>query len=243
MTQRKKSLSFLGIAVMAALLAIAPAGAEGRGGQERPDRATGKEAAHGGLTQTVHTHSEPFGSPSGADLLFGTDPLGFPITEGSFRYSSVACEDPAPFNDVALRFHPEYPGVDSPAKVRYLVEGTVTDVSESGDRATVEGTITTILCEGPNLEQEGDRYFVDFEGMLVRTSDNEAQLRGGTFEITGGTGRFQDLSGQGSIKGRFTCLPPVLQRNNAQSCADLGAFSDAIFRLTGSFADPTVDNA
>ena len=42
------------------------------------------------------------------------------------------------------------------------------------------------------------------------------------------------------MKGEFTCLPAILQREGAGSCAELGVFSDAIFRLRGSYADPTV---
>ena len=222
----KKSL-FFALALVASVAITAPAGAQ-------PNDT--RNGARGGLSQTAHTHSRQFGSPSGAPTLFPTDPLEFPVTEGHFSYSSVPCNRPAPFNDAALVFHPGYPGVRSPAAVRYLIDGTVSEISATGDRGTVEGTITTILCENG---QEGDRYFVSFEGRFRVTSENEAVIQGGTFRIVGGTGRFADLTGQGSIKGSFTCLPPVLQRNRAEDCADLGAFSDAVFRLKGHFADPT----
>lgn len=37
----------------------------------------------------------------------------------------------------------------------------------------------------------------------------------------------------------FTCLPPVLERHDAENCEDLEAFSDAAFNLRGNFHDPT----
>lgn len=147
----------------------------------------------------------------------------------------MSCEDPARFNDVALNFNPDYPGIEDPAPVRHLVEGTVTETTESGDRGTIEGTITTILCEDG---EEGDEIHIEYEVRFRRTSDDQIRVTG-TFQIVGGTGEFADLSGQGSITGEFTCLPGVLERQDADSCADLGAFSDAVFRLKGHYQDPT----
>lgn len=195
--------------------------------------------ARGEISLDVHTHSSKFGSPSGRPTLFQTTPLPFPITKGAnFSYSSIQCKFPAPFNDKALNFTPDYPGITDPAAVRFLVEGTVTKTMQSGERGTVKGTITTFLCEGG---QEGDQIFIEFEAQFVVTSENVATVEG-TFRITGGTGRFENITGSGSFTGDpgFTCLPPVLQRNQAENCADLGAFSDAVFDLRGSFQDPTV---
>ncbi len=203
-----------------------------RGGEDQ-------QGARGEISLDVHTHSSEFGSPSGRPTLFETTPLPFAITKGAnFSYSAIPCEFPAPFNDRALNFTPDYPGIEDPAAVRYLVEGTVTKAMRSGERGTVKGTITTFLCEG---KQEGDKIFIEFEAQFVVTSENVATVEG-TFRITGGTGRFEDITGSGSFTGDpgFTCLPPVLRRNQAENCADLGAFSDAVFDLRGSFQDPTV---
>ncbi len=217
------------LALLAPLAAISPASAQ----QNQSQR-----GARGGIAVDVHVHSSEFGSPSGVPTLFETDPLEFPITEGPFSYSAIPCSSPAPFNDVGLKFNPDYPGITDPAPVRYLVEGTVTEVTPSGDRGRIEGTITTILCE--DGEESENVFFTEFEARFRVTSENEAKVTGGRFEITGGTGVFADLTGSGSFRGRFTCLPPVLARNGAENCAELGAFSDAIFDLRGSFKDPTV---
>ncbi len=229
-----KKWSLLALALVASLTLIAPAGA---------GEAARRGGARGGISLDVHTHSRQFGSPSGRPTLFPTNPLEFPITEGAFSYSAIPCRFPAPFNDAGLKFNPDYPGIEDPAPVRYLVEGTVTEVTASGDRGRIEGTITTILCEGG--KESENVFFTDFTGRFIVRSENEARVVGGTFEITGGTGLFADLTGRGAFKGDpgFTCVPPVLARNGAENCADLGAFSDAVFDLRGSYFDPTVPTA
>lgn len=230
-------LAFLA-AVVAVFAVAAPASAQ-------------QDVASGAIEMTVHTHSSEYGGPGQAPLLAGdTDPLQHPISEQSFSYSSVSCADPAPFNDVALNFNPDYPGIEDPASVRHVVEGDVTDVSQSGKVGTVEGTLTTYLCENG---EEGDRIDFSFDGKLVQTSDNDAQFRG-RFTIEGGTGQFADMTGRGSMAGRLTCLPTILEREGAESCAELGEFSDAVFfrgeqtdpvpgdvtgGLKGSYTDPT----
>ena len=182
----------------------------------------------GRFTFRPHTHSSEFGAPSGSPTLFPTNPVPAPITEGSYSYSSISCENPAPFNDVSLDFNPDYPDLTEPASTRSLIELTVTD-AEAG---TVEGTITTIVCE------TGEQIFFSFNGEFTSTSDNNAAYRG-TFEITGGTGSFSDLSGSGVFRGNLTCLPEILEQQGATSCADLGVYSDAVMTLRGSFSDPT----
>ncbi|MDQ3679237.1 MAG: hypothetical protein M3378_01585 [Actinomycetota bacterium] len=218
-----RRLVLLAVALVASLAATAPASAQDR-----------REPVTGQFSMSVHTHSRQFGSPSGVETLFPTNPLEHPVRSGGFSYSSIPCSSPAPFNDRALVFAPGYPGIGSgPLAVRHRVQGVVT-TSESGDSGTVRGTITTILCQ--NGQETKDRIRFRFEGQFVVTSQNEAVVTG-TFRILGGTGSFAGLDGEGSITGRFTCLPPALQRAGAQDCADLGAFSDAIFDLQGSYAN------
>lgn len=215
------------LALLAPFLVLAPAAAKPPAEQE---------GASGKFSLTVHTHSSEFRGPGGAPLLRATDPLSFEMTEGeSFSYASVECESPAPFNDVALDFSPDYPGLDDPLPVRHVVEGTIVSIDESGQTGEVEGTITTFLCENG---EETDQIVFEFEGTFTRTSDNQVRFSG-TFTIEGGTGRFADITGEGKITGEFTCLPRILENEGASSCADLGVFSDFIAQLSGTFADPT----
>lgn len=213
----------------------------------------GKDKASGGIDVTVHTHTSGLGGPGGAALLTDTDPLSFPVQEESFSYASVPCSKSAPFNNRALEFNPDYPGIDDPASARFITEGEVTDVSKNGKKADVEGTITMFLCE---KGQEGDQIEFAYDGKLIVRSDNLAAVRG-KFDIVGGTGRFEGIDGQGSLHGRLTCLERVLERveGEPENCAEAGMFTDAVFfrgpkddpspaditgGLKGHYEDPTV---
>lgn len=223
----KKQLSALALALVVPLGASTPVAAQHRDGT----------TARGTISMSVHTHSSEFGGPSGPGTLFETTPLPFPPSEASFSYSSIPCERPAPFNDTALVFQPGYPGVASPAAVRHFIEGTLTPTGRSADQGVVRGTITTILCE--NRVQQPDQMSFAFRGRYRLVSDNQIVLTG-TFRLVGGEGRFADMRGAGSLEGEITCLPPILAREDAANCAELGAFSDAVLRLGGTFVDPTV---
>jgi hypothetical protein len=189
-----------------------------------------EEGVSGRFTFRPHTHTSGL-TPSGDPTLVATDPAPVPLDEGTFTYSSLSCEDPAPFNDVSLDFNPSYPGIDDPASTRSVIEITVVD-AEAG---TVEGTVTTFLCENG---QETDQIVYAFEGTTTAVSDNQAALVG-TFEVVSGTGPFADLEGSGRLRGALTCLQPVLEQAGAESCADLGFYSDAVMTLRGQFSDPT----
>ncbi len=196
-----------------------------------PALAQTEDQNDGAFVMSAHAHSE-FGSPGGADLLFDADALDYDFEEGeNFSYSSIECDEPAPHNDRALRIAPDYPGVDNPDAVRHDIDGTVTEYD--GRTGTIEGTITTVHCDS------GDEIHFDYEARFVEAGD-KLQIRGGTWEITGGTGIFSDLEGEGRLTGQLTCLPLVLERHEADSCEELGAYSDAVLRLHGQWSDETV---
>ena len=219
----KKGYVIFALALVALFALSAPASA-----QNSPE-----SGLSGQMSLSVHAHSSQF-----TDTLFGTNPLDYPVTEGDqFSYSSIPCSRPAPFNDRSLSFNPDYPGIEDPASTRHFIEGTITDLDESGRTGTIEGTITTILCV--DGEESESTITTAFEGRFVQTSDNELRIVG-NYEIVDGTGIFEDLEGSGRIRGSLTCLPGTLERTGAESCAELGVFSDAVFQLRGSFEDPTV---
>ncbi|HEV3402008.1 MAG TPA: hypothetical protein VG078_09340 [Acidimicrobiales bacterium] len=191
-----------------------------------------------------------FGTPSGQPTTVPTDPLAIPVSPGDhFLYSTITCASPfPPWNSFGLHFTPDYPGIADPASVRHEFEGTVTYAS--GNRGTIRGTITSYLCEGG---VRTDQIVVSYQAAFAPTSARSVPLLGGGpvpttgglvfrggAHIVGGTGRFADLRGGGTLMGQFTCLASTLQRNGAQSCADLGAFSEVPFQLRGRFVDPTV---
>jgi hypothetical protein len=238
---KKRSL-FLALAIIASLFVSAPASAQENDAQDG--------VSGGFAVQQGRAHSSQFGTPMGLPTLFETTPLEFDFEEGdSFSYSSAACEFRLRFNDTSLIFGGRgFPGVPSPGPAAYLLEGAVTETNASDDRGTVEGTLTIIRCaeagDGGQAEIEAGRIFVDYRAKIANKSANTLQLRGGTFQITGGTGMFDDISGQGSFRGTLTCLAGTLDNEGVppgtDNCAELGVFSDAAFDLRGSFRDPTV---
>jgi hypothetical protein len=213
---RKTSL-LVALAFLGSFATVGPAAAA------KPPSSDG--GASGNLSLTVHAHSSQF-----TDTLFPTSPVPFPVTEpSSGTYSSIPCSRPAPFNDTALDFTPDFPGVEDPASVRHFVEVALTPTQ--GNKGTIEGEITTILCV--DGEESENQLFITFAGTYKQTA-GEVRFKG-TFEITGGTGVFEDITGEGAITGTLTCLA---SRN--ATCAQLGVLSDAVFSLQGSFSDPTV---
>jgi hypothetical protein len=235
---------FVAVALGASLLAFAPTGV---GAEPRPPGAKGTITLEG-LTLA----GTQFGTPSGLPTTVATDPLAIPVTKGdTFTYSTITCASPfPPFNRVGLHFDPDYPGLADPASVRHDLRGTVISATPSGNHAVVKGTITSFLCEGG---VRTDQIVSRFTAALRPTTDTSVVLKGGgpvpttgglelrgRFHIINGTGRFADLHGNGELTGQFTCLPRTLQRNEAQSCEQLGAFSEVPFQLQGRFKDPTV---
>ncbi len=232
----RRTLLFAAAALIAPLVTMAPAGAA------PPDTQDGTKGSVSidvvGLTSTV-------GTPSGAPTLVPTTGLDIPVTQGSdFSFSSIECSSgPAPFNEVGLEFSPDFPGLEDPAPIRSVVEGTVTDVNPSGG-GTIEGSITTFLCENG---EETDQIVTSFSARFRPTPDDQVVLMGGTLETTGGlalngkftiteaTGQFEGLTGEGRLRGQLTCLPVTLVRNEATDCADLGLFSEALLDLDGRF--------
>ena len=212
----RKKLLFVAMALVASLSTLSPAAAA------KPPASEG--GASGNISLTVHAHSSQF-----TDTLFPTSPVPFPVTEPSTgTYSSIPCSQPAPFNDTALDFSPDFPGIEDPASVRHFVDVALTPTQ--GNKGTIEGEITTILClDGQESENQ---LFIAFEGTYKQTG-GEVRFQG-TFEITGGTGVFEDITGEGTITGALTCLA-----SREATCAQLGVLSDAVFSLQGTFSDPT----
>lgn len=232
----RRTLLFVAAAFLAPLITMAPASAAPPDAQDGTKGSVSIDVV--GLTSTV-------GTPSRAPTLVPTTGLEIPVTEGSnFSFSSIECSSgPAPFNEVGLEFSPDFPGLEDPAPIRSVVEGTVTDVNPSGG-GTIEGSITTFLCENG---EETDQIVTSFTARFRPTSDDQVVLMGGTLETTGGlglngkftiteaTGQFEGLNGDGRLRGQLTCLPITLMRNEATDCADLGLFSEALLDLDGRF--------
>ena len=188
-----------------------------------------------------------YGTPSGLPTEWATDPLLIPSVGGDrFSYSTITCQSPfPPWNNVGLRFNPDYPGITDPASVRHEFEGMVTRI-RSVNRGTIEGTITTYLCVGG---QRADQIVTSYTANFRPTSDTSVELESnpvptkgglafnGRFRIIGGTGRFADIRGHGALMGQFTRLGT---RPGSPSELSPPGYSEVPFQLRGGFRDPTV---
>lgn len=156
-------------------------------------------------------------------------------SDGEFRYTAIPCKGNAPLNNISSNL-PTYgtriPGSRSPASTRaHPIEFSV-----SGDQ--IRGKIDFTVCKlapGPVTDEqadaERDKIIVTFQALHSRQTSEESDWKG-TFEIVGGTGRYANLTGQGSIQGYFFCYDP-------KGCsANDARLRDLQFTLNGAYVDP-----
>ena len=257
----KRRAIFIVLALIAALAAVAPATAkQGKEQGKAQGKAQGKTAARGAIIiEGLTLAGTQFGTPSGQPTTVPTDPVSIPVAKGdTFTYSTITCASAfPPWNSFGLHFEPDYPGVsegatDQGASVRHELRGSVTKSKPDGT-GKVRGTIHSFLCEnGVRTDQIVSRYKARFTpttatsvplvgGGPVPTTGGLALT--GRFKIVDGTGRFEDLKGQGRMIGQLTCLAQSLTRNAKSSCTALGGYSEVPFQLRGRYRDPTVPGA
>ncbi len=117
-------------------------------------------------------------------------------------------------------------------------------VAETDDGAEIEGDISFTLCKlGPGRprnrtpvpDEEKPRFDVTFTGDVERFGPETAHWSG-TFEIVGGTGRYEELTGSGTISAYLLCFNPA-------GCAAEGqGYRDAQFILAGRYSTPELDS-
>lgn len=220
---RRPQIVLGSLVATAVLLVAGPANAEA-------------QRLNGDVSISVHTHSDP-------GLLFPTSRLGSDFARGdTFAYSSRTCAESAPFNEIGLDFDPNFPGIDSAtgvAAVRHLAQGRIVAVKRGGDKGTILGTIKSVVCVTRNGARvsSGDALVMSYSARFRRTSDNELYLKGRFwFSPTRSTGKFEDITGRGSLEAQLTCLGHA-RNPAAPSCERLGHFTDFV-GLRGNTAAP-----
>jgi hypothetical protein len=235
------------VALLASMAAVTAASAKPGKSNAGGNRPTKGAIIIEGLTLA----GTQYGTPSGQPTTVATDPVSIPVRRGdTFTYSTITCATAfPPWNSFGLHFAPDLAGVDEGAmdkgaSVRHELSGTITK-SRSDGSGKVRGTITTYLCEnGMRTDQIVSRY----KAKLAPSTATSVALVGGgpvpttgglgltgKFKIVGGTGRFDDLKGHGTMTGQLTCLPQSLTRNMKASCTALGGFSEVPFQLSGRY--------
>lgn len=157
-------------------------------------------------------------------------------SNGEFVYRAIPCSGNAPMNNISSNL-PTYnsliPGSRSPASTRsHPFRFSVRD-------GKMSGSIQLTVCKlgpGPTKDEVADasrdRIMIGFQADSDRRTGEETVFTG-TFRIAGGTGRYEKLAGDGSIRGYFMCFDP-------KGCAEgnRGQFRDMQFILEGKFSDP-----
>ncbi len=231
-----KRLAVLGVAAL--LLAACPQAEE----EEPTPAVTPTPAAEGGTFNVIAMAHSTGTTPRGADVPMEANPWDGE-SEGTFSYSAIACADDAPINDISTNlatFNSKLEDSRSPASTRmHPIEFQVTEVTEDGE-GQLEGTIALTVCQPrPGAvtddvpDEQRDRIDFDWTADFQRTSPEEVAFRG-TFDIRGGTGIYQDLTGSGDIAGYVMCLGDV-------DCADVGEYRDIQIAMVGSYDHPQLD--
>ena len=243
----KPKVTLASLVLLVSLAAAAPAAAKPGKSDAGGNRPAKGEIIIEGLTLA----GTQYGTPSGQPTTVATDPVSIPVTRGdTFTYSTITCASAfPPWNSFGLHFEPDLAGVDEGAtdqgaSVRHEISGTVTKARSNGT-GKIRGTVTTYLCEnGMRTDQIVSRY----KAKLTPTTATSVALVGGgpvpttgglaitgKFKIVDGTGRFDELSGHGTMTGQLTCLPQSLTRNMKASCTALGGFSEVPLQLRGRY--------
>ena len=181
-----------------------------------------------GLAAMVHTHDWPTNAAVAA--WDGK-------SNGEFVYSAIPCSGNAPMNNISSNL-PTYnaliPGSRSPASTRsHPFKFTVRD-------GKMTGSIQLTVCKlgpGPTKDEIADasrpRITITFQAQASQRTGEETVFSG-AFKVAGGTGRYEKLTGEGTIRGYFMCFDP-------KGCAEgnKGYFRDMQYVLEGKFSDPS----
>jgi hypothetical protein len=157
--------------------------------------------------------------------------------DGTFAYRAMSCSASAAHVNNNSSDLPSYnariPGSRVPASTR------ANPMQFTVKEGSVQGTIDLTVCQlAPGAvaddrdDEEREKIFIEFEATPERYSAEEAALQG-EFRITGGTGPYSDLSGQGDIRAYFFCY-------SAEGCQRKKTlYRDSLFVMQGSYFDPT----
>lgn len=212
-------------AAAAATLAAGPAGAQDT------------RAVRGDFSLQAMAHQ----STAQAPTLFNVRPWNG-RSLGRFSYRSIPCSGNAPVNNISSdlpSYNTRVAGSRAPSSTRLH---NLTFRVVQGKRGKVMlGTTSIVVCQlrsgpTPNPDPVSDevksRIRVTWRARFVRNNVESVRFRG-TFRLVGGTQRYEDLTGTGTIAGYLFCFAP------AGCAASGGRFQDAQVSMQGSYRDPT----
>ena len=189
-----------------------------------------QQGASGDFVLQAMTHTPDW--PSAKDVVPWDG-----VSDGSFTYRAIPCSGNAPLNNISSNL-PTYSnriaGARSPASTRaHPMKFTV-------EKGLMKGTIAFTICKltpGPtpatDETKDADRPKINIEFTARTTKVNAEELVfKGEFRIASSTGRYQKLTGSGTISGYMFCYDP-------KGCvANQGRFRDMQFVIEGAYSDP-----
>ncbi len=175
-----------------------------------------------------------------------TNPWDGSRAPGRFTYRSIPCTGPAPVNNISSDL-PSYgarvQGSRTPSSLRAHPFRIRVRRARQGRRSGWElvGRMMLTVCQlrggpvpAPDPVPDADKPKIDvrFKARFKRLSVENLHWKG-TFRLSGGTGRYSDLTGTGQIAGYFFCFNP-------QGCANTGGkYLDGQLVMQGDYRDPT----
>lgn len=229
---KRAVIAILSLVVFTALIA----------GAQAEDRARSAQSGGGGVSGNFQllamVHST---DAQNENRLIETPWNG--VISGNFRYRSRPCTANAPVNNLSSNL-PSYNGRVNgsrlPASTRLQPLSFSVLRTKKGTRV-IGGTAEIVVCQltsGPTAnpdpvpDAQKPRIRISFKAPYTRET-TESTSYGGSFKILGGTGRYEDLTGSGTIQGNFFCL-------GARRCEQRGgAQFDGQVTLQGTYQDPT----
>lgn len=209
------------------------------GAQDSPAKPTSGPFS---LVMMIHTNKGD--APARFGPIPPTRPWNGVAQDGQFSYSSIPCTGNAPVNNIASdlpTYNGRVEGSRAPASMRAHPFRFRVKQLKSGKGKVISGRIDFTVCKlggGPNAapdpvaDVDKPKIYVTFRAEY-KPATVEQMPWVGTFKIIGGTGRYADLTGSGTIGGYFMCFA-------AGGCMNTGKeFDDGQFTMQGRYSDPT----
>lgn len=228
------------IVIMSALLAASTGAAVAVARETGPaaDESQSARGVRGAFNLQAMMHQSTAEFP----VLPGVSPWDGRVRRGRFAYRSIPCRGNAPINNVSSNL-PSYNAKVSGSRVpsstrlqpfRFRVVRTKTGPE-------IRGGIRLTVCKlapGPTANPDPipdagkPKISIAFRAPYRRETAESVSFAG-TFRVAGGTQRYQDLTGSGTIRGYLFCLGP-------EPCASRGGtYRDGQISLQGVYRDPT----
>ena len=183
-------------------------------------------------------HTRPYETPDG---LRDTRPWdGSPDAAGVFSYASMPCNGQAPVNNVSTDLPAlggAVPGSRVPVSTR--THPMSFEVGRDGEAVRLRGGIVLTVCHlGPGPTEEGDpvgdlerpRIALEWSATVGARTSGLVTWHG-RFTLTGGTGPYAELAGEGDVAGYFF----TFERNRE---AGDDALRDGQYAMVGRYRIP-----